>query len=383
MNKHYDRFYNRRMEVCKAEFYSFDDPKDYLSYESDSFGIFDTPEDYKHFQKFFNSDWSRYLGAHTISQAERDADYNKAIWESRFSDFEFGDEFASRAYRDSYLIYRYLYGSIDEQQNAGSIDELQIDEELPLVARFKAHHLRAERRKSTLKAKTRHIALGFPNLPDGCKKIIASKDNVYATVESAQCKIDWHQKARKTISNLSTMVNEFSPEQYSFIKDSLKSQLLSGPKLIVTDVIQAKGLMDVPVYEYFGVSQYANCFRQSRKGKSVIKFAKHYTGFSPKKGIFFRACPEKTTIKAHTGQNCVVTPKGCKKYWTQEEIRVAKFLEFLSTDFHQRDSMQRVHFVPSVKTACVHERPHRLHVTNPCLVFVPSPYIPYTKLFAR
>lgn len=378
MSKHYDRFQNRKMEVLSSELRIFAGPTDYLKYENNILGVFESPEEYKDALVYFNADWSRYLTPHTISQAERDADYDHAVWESKFYGYELGDDFPVKAYRDSYMVYCYLYGDATIQSNHDDdLEVLDTAEELPLVARFCEHHARAKRRAASLKAKTWHIALGFPNLPDSCRHAFSIKDNAFEHVDVAKHAIDVHEKAREAIANLNSgKVHGYSHNTLQFLLQFKKSELLHSRKLSISDVFFDEATSKyVPIYERYGANMYIEALRISQKGKSVIKLAKHYTGFSAKKGVFFKSLPKGIDSTTSTTQTDKVLKKGPKVAWTQEEILATKLAEVPQASPHQHGLPNKAHTALANKLVMPGKHLHNFKVTNPRIIQVTDSYL--------
>ena len=304
------------------------------------------------------NDPSRYLPPHNVSQKQRDKDYDRAL--ALIEEFEWLGRFAA---------HNYLNGDDDCEPSEEDMDAL-------LASRYSADHTRENRRNASLDAKTKKIALGMPEGTKEYRKTLGVTECVYQRFHDARRLLDADAKARISIHDLKEKLNTEeitgqSLDRHNRWRNYYESFLLSFPGLIVKDTEDGKGHTE---YERDDFSEYDKCVRSARRGKSVLKLAKHYDVFSPQERRFVKKSDIKPEAKAP--QEDVVV-RGPKKFWTQEEIAAAKALENLPAHRRPNHFVRSSHIIVQDKSFGKRSSHAKRNLTASNLILVPRCIKPF------
>jgi len=334
-----------------------------------------------------------YLPPRGVTPNAWDRCYYEALadWEAELSDAyakekALNEEFENRGLLDA---HDYLYGEdaydVEEGTNELESEESRVD--ALFHSRFSAKHVREARRKASLEAKTRKIALGMPEVTKEYRTVLGITTSVHQKAHSARSMLNAHFSARASIAKIrdqimSVWLTGRDTDRFISLSNYYSSFLLSGPQRIVADVeFIEDGRAAIPVYGMSGHNEFLEFSRLARKGKALFKLAKHYDGFSPKKGHFFTKPPKKgTSFKVEAPQDVV---KGPKKLWTQEEIAAAKIAEACSERKHKAGFVKAPPHIAQNKSFDKKSKRNTRSVTPSELILVPCSSTPLIHNYMR
>lgn len=299
---------------------------------------------------------SLYLPAHDVSQAERDQIYDELldIHATELSDeyYRIQAQLIEESKNEAFLVYQYLYG---DSRNSEADSDYVDDYDVMLSSRFSAFHARRERRKATLAANTQHIALALQdnNLAIVCSKTLHIASPVTTAIFLAETKLRLHLEAKKILARIRAMRDYISNEDYKY------------------DIKYLKQGYCMTKAEYF------KCLYTARRGKSLVKKAKHYDGFSSKECYFFKK-KKKSSKSATCNVSATPISRGPKKLWTQEEILSAKIHEnVIPSRYHRHNFINRshIHVIDKSFGENSEKMPRQLKTPPIITVFSPPPFL--------